>query len=304
MKKVFLSILVLIFFQGMSFAENIPVQQGTVSLSDNNNIVVYQQKDKKFGAKNKDGKILIPAEYNKLIRLGTTSWIIQKGARFGIIDNNNKIILEPKYRHAERFLGKYVKLGNETNYGLYDENGKAVIEPKYSLIDIIDIDKFIVCKNYKYGVMSVNGVSLIPCEFEDIYMPQKNVFVIKYDGEWFKMEQIGSIPNVMQLTSKTNNDGKFKITDVFVNTGIATSYSLLTITDYSLKVVSSISPSYESTIDELMFSQGAETVSIFMKLTWLPQFPYTYAKKYYENVRTPNNGPLSDFRSKLLKKWR
>ena len=53
------------------------------------------------------------------------------------------------------------------------------------------------------------------------------------------------------------------------------------------------------TIDDLMLSQGAETVNIFIKMAWLPKFPYTYIKKYINNLRSPNNGPLSEKRNQL-----
>ena len=78
-----------------------------------------------------------------------------------------------------------------------------------------------------------------------------------------------------------------------------TGYSVLTFSDYLIKIFSSISPAHEDTIDELMLSQGAETVSIFVKLSWLPKYPITYVKKYYQNVRNPNNGPLSNVRREL-----
>ena len=51
-----------------------------------------------------------------------------------------------------------------------------------------------------------------------------------------------------------------------------------------------------------MLSQGAETVSIFIKLSWLPKYPFTYAKKYFSNLRNPNNGPLVDVRNELKQK--
>ena len=51
-----------------------------------------------------------------------------------------------------------------------------------------------------------------------------------------------------------------------------------------------------------MLSQGAETVNIFIKFTWLPMYPVTFAKKYYHNLRTPNNGPLNDVRNELKQK--
>ena len=45
----------------------------------------------------------------------------------------------------------------------------------------------------------------------------------------------------------------------------------------------------------------ADTVSIFMKLGWLPKYPVTFVQKYYHNLRNPLNGPLSDVREDLKK---
>ena len=99
---------------------------------------------------------------------------------------------------------------------------------------------------------------------------------------------------------KTNSN--FKVTEFIKDPVTASGYSALTFTDYFLKIFSSISPSHEETIDELMLSQGAETVNIFIKFTWLPMYPVTFAKKYYHNLRTPNNGPLNDVRNELKQK--
>ena len=87
--------------------------------------------------------------------------------------------------------------------------------------------------------------------------------------------------------------------DLVVNTGIMSGYSVVTAADYTLKLLSSISPAYEDTIDELMFSQGMEGLSVFVKLGWIPRFPFTYLKNYYQNFRAPNNGPLSGIKSNL-----
>ena len=56
-----------------------------------------------------------------------------------------------------------------------------------------------------------------------------------------------------------------------------------------------------TTIDELMLSQGAEAVSIFMKVSWLPKFPFVYAKNYYKTFRNPNNGPLSGLKENIMR---
>ena len=137
-------------------------------------------------------------------------------------------------------------------------------------------------------------------KFDDIYMPKPNIMRIEYNGKWYEIEQVTAdtltLPADIQHIKENEN---FKITEVLANPLPATGYSVVTATDYFIKLFSSISPAYEQTIDELMLSQGADTITIFTKATWIPKFPFTYAKKYYINLRTPNNGPLSDVKKKL-----
>lgn len=262
-------------------------------------VEVFSEKNK-FGLKDTYGNLITEADYSKLIRLGQTSWITQKKNRFGLIDCDGNIIIKPKYRHAERILGKFVKLGNDNDFGIYDEHGEVVVEPIYSKIDLLFGGMFLTYKNYKYGVVDFQGKELLKNKFDDIYMPQPNIMRIEYNGHWYEIEQVKAetltLPSDISDAAENEN---IQITELITNPLPATGYSVVSATDYILKLFSSISPAYEQTIDDLMLSQGADTVTIFTKATWIPKFPFTYAKKYYINVRTPNNGPLSDVKKKL-----
>ena len=272
-------------------------QTGAVSYFD---VQTYSE-DGLFGLKDKNNSIIVKPEYKKLIPLGDNSWIAQKKNRFGIIDSSGKYLVKPKYRHAERVFGKYAKLGNERDYGLYDETGSAIIQPEYSSIDPLFGKMFLVCKNYKYGIVDYEGNKLLNNDFDDIYMPDPHKLRLKYEGEWYEIERMTSSDIVLPegVQKVKINDKDFKVTHLVENTGVLSGYSVLTLADYSLKLLSSISPAYEETIDELMLSQGAETVSIFMKLGWIPKFPVVYVKKYFDNLKDPNSGPLSEVRSDL-----
>lgn len=301
MKKIFALIgLFGLFFLTANCAVSASSEQNTPAVLKNADVVVFSEKGK-FGTKDKKGNVLIKPDYKKLIRVGDTSWIVQKGSRFGLMDNNGNYLVKPKYRHVERILGKYVKLGNDNDFGLYDETGKPVITGEYSSIEPLFGNMFLTCKNFKYGIVDFEGRKLMGNDFDDIYMPNPHTLRIKHEGEWYQIEKWDS--NDIKLpegaAKVTINDKDFKMTHLVTNTGVVSGYSALTMTDYMLKIFSSISPAYEQTIDDLMFSQGAEGVSIFIKLGWLPRFPFTYAKKYYETFRNPNNGPLSEIRNDL-----
>lgn len=253
--------------------------------------------DNLWGLKDEDGNIIVPAEYKKMIMVGKSGWIIQKRTKFGLIDSKGNILLEPKYRHVDRVLGRFVKIGNDNDFGIYDEHGKEIIPPIYNSIDLLYGRMFLTYKNFRYGVSDFKGKVLIPNICDDIYMPSKDLMKVKYLGSWYEIEDVSAeklaMPEAITEFKKVSNS---KVTDIVSDTGAISSYSLLTFSDYFIKVFSSVSPAHEETIDDLILSHGVDTIDILKKFSWVPKYPVTFAKKYYVHVRNPFNGPLSDIR--------
>ncbi len=266
------------------------------------NLTVFSENNKYYGLKNDKNEVIVKPEYKKLIRLGQSAWIIQKRNKFGLIDCEGNYLIAPKYLHVERLFNKWVKLGNEKDYGLYDETGKAIIPPIYNSIEPLFGGRFLTYKNYKYGIYNNKGEMVLDNEYDYIYMPNPKTMRIRYQNKWYEIEKISNEEAIKlpEDAVKVSLDGDtFKVTNIFINTGVGAGYSVVTATDYLLKIFSTISPAYEQTIDDLMLSQGAETVSIFIKLSWIPKFPFVYAKKYFNNLIAPNNSPLSGVRNEI-----
>lgn len=302
MKKLVLTLfLVLLFSSQNTFAQTQEPLKAQLTMQD---VVVFSNnKNTLFGLKDKSGNIVVDAQYKKLIRLGTSSWIINKKNKYGIMDSSGNILVEPKFRHVDRMMLKYVKLGNENDYGVYDEKGEIILPNEYMTINMLFGGMFLIKKSYKYGVADRNGNIILKPIFDEIYMPKPNIMRIEYNGQWYEIEQIaGGEIELPEDVKNIKENKNFKVTEFVKDPLTASGYSAVTFTDYFLKIFSSISPSHEETIDELMLSQGADTVNIFIKCTWLPKYPFTFAKKYYHNIRTPNNGPLSNVKSDLKKK--
>ena len=266
-------------------------------------VKVFESKNHNYyGLKNNKDEIIVDANYRKLIRLGEDSWIFQKkNYKFGLMDNDGNILIEPKYTHVERLFDKWVKLGNDKDYGIYNTKGEVIIPPKFNAIEPLFGGKFLTYKNYKYGIYSNSGKELLPNEYDFIYMPNFKTLRIKQKNNWYEIEQISKEEaiNLPDSTVKEIDGQTFKITQMVKNTGFGAGYGIVTATDYTLKVFSSVSEAYEETIDELMLSKGVETINILMKFSWIPKFPAVFAKKYYENIFEPDNSPLSEVRNEL-----
>ncbi len=268
-----------------------------------NTLTVFSENNKFFGIKNGNGEIIVKPIYKKIIRLGQNAWLIQKkNNKFGLMDCEGKILVEPKYSHAERILDTWVKLGNESDYGIYDQYGTPIVPPKFHGIEPLFGKKFLTVKNFKYGIYNAEGKMLMDNKCQYIYMPSPTTMRIKYNNAWFEIEKISEEEAIALPDDavKRINDEAFRITELLANTGVGAGYSVVTTADYTLKVLSSLSVAYEETIDELLLSQGIETVSILMKATWIPKFPFVFVKKYCNNLVQPDGGPLADVRENLL----
>ncbi|MBQ8634824.1 WG repeat-containing protein [bacterium] len=290
MRKLFLLILLVFFVNFQAYALGELTQ-------------TYSEKNK-FGLIKNNEKITKPI-YTKLIRLGDSSWLFLKKNRYGIISNTGEILVEPKFTQAYRFSGgRFAKLGKGNKYTLFNEFGNALTTNEYSSIDILYGKMFLVQKNYKYGLINYEGDIILAPVADDIFMPKPNILKVQYDNVWYEIQQTnkGEIELPSDIIDIKEASKTFEITKIVHKPVTSTSYGIVSTSDYFIKLFSSISPSYEETIDELILSHGADTATILMKSSWLVKFPFVYAKNYVNNIKTPNNGPLSDIKTNLKNK--
>ena len=280
MKKIFVLILILFVTQACAISAE-----------------VFSEKNR-FGLKDDNGNVIIEPSYQKMIKLGDSSYIIRKRLKYGIISNTGEILVEPKYTHVDRFFDRYVKLGNTHRYGVFNDKGEALLKPEYTSIELLSDTMLLTLKDFKYGITDLEGAVILKNVFDDIYMPDDKTLRLQYKGKWFEIQQLSRTSLELPTDLKTLQDNpEYQLKKYDIGTTVG--YSALTFTDYLIKMFSSVSPSHEETIDELLLSHGADTVSILLKMSWIPKYPFTFIRKYYTNLRTPNNGTLSNYKDKL-----
>ena len=189
MKKFFVFIFLCLILGSNAYAVETNTQALAKTLTMND-LTVFSNEKNLFGLKDKSDNIIVEPQYKKLIRLGNSSWIIQKKNKYGLIDNYGNYLVEPKYKHAERILGKYLKIGNENDFALYNDKGETILPPEYSAINILFGGMFLTKQNHKYGLADKDGRILLSNVFDDIYMPKPNIMRIQYNGQWYEIEQI------------------------------------------------------------------------------------------------------------------
>ena len=281
MKKIFFLITLMFFSINISFGE----------------VKVFSQKNK-FGLE-ENGETIIEPIFSKLIHLGDDSYLFCYKKKYGVISKYGDILVEPKYTNAQRFFSKYARLGSLGSYGLFDDTGDMIIEKKYTSINILFGRMFLVEKNYKYGLISFDGDIILAPVADDIYMPNPHTLKILYEGVWYTIEQKDQEEITLPDDILGLDSSKFNIISIVEQPITSTSYGLVSASDYLIKFVSSISPAYEQTIDELVLDHGADTASILLAPSWLVKFPVLYTKNYFLAIKAPDNGPLSGVKTKL-----
>ena len=266
--------------------------------------VFSSSNNKYYGLKDKSGNIIVDSKYKKLIRLGENAWIIQKkNNKFGLMDCSGIFLVEPKYSKVERIYDKFAKFGTSTAFGVFDEFGNTILPTEFSVIEPMFGQRFLTCKNHKYGIYSITGEEILSNDYEFIYMPNFKTIRIRNNGSWYEFDRKELNSESMQAANDyilSGYDDEINIPQIFKNTGVGAGYGVVTATDYTLKIFSSVSVAYEETIDELLFSRGVDTVPDIINFSWVVKFPFVFAKRYYSAIFEPDAGPLSGIRNELI----
>lgn len=171
----------LINFEGKAITKPIYEEISSVKYKEGE---ILAKKDGKYGVINNKGKVLIPFEYDEIEGdryqnngYKETGYIVKaktsNGHKFGYINSEWKKMLEPEYNEVTRILD----IKSEDVYIIAAKNGRyGLIKNKEEKVDFLyksimynnDINLLSVEKNDKYGVLSLEGKTVVPVEYNQI----------------------------------------------------------------------------------------------------------------------------------------
>lgn len=144
------------------------------------------KKDGKYGVINIKGTTLVKTQYdgiesdryyNEENEYKKAGYIVSKttdeGYRYGYVNLNGKQTIENKYNDLYRITeinseDIYIICSENGKYGLL-KNGKQIIDNEYqSLLYNESINAIIALKGKKYGVLSMEGKTIVPFEYKQI----------------------------------------------------------------------------------------------------------------------------------------
>ena len=171
--------------------------------------VVYVDQSDKVGIFDKDGKIMIPFEYEAIYSTWYNNhltkefpsdkdiFIVEKNGKIGTIDDKNNVIIPIIYDGLSGWVeygpeAHFVK--NNGKYGIISHKGEIIIPIEYDYVGLPQNGVISVRKNGKYGVMSWKNKEILPCIYEKLILDvpwfdfgeekQKPKIVVLQQNEW------------------------------------------------------------------------------------------------------------------------
>ncbi|MDX2172962.1 MAG: WG repeat-containing protein [Bacteroidota bacterium] len=149
----------------------IPLEYDGGGISDFKNKVIPVYKNGKWGFINFQNKVITDFIYDKVYKESNGVTSVVKDNKCGYVNAEGKQFVNTIYDNAFDFNSlnsAVVKLNNK--YGCIDKTGKIVVQIDYEKSPrALNSDLFVVHKNDKYGIIKKDGKMLFDYKYDEIY---------------------------------------------------------------------------------------------------------------------------------------
>lgn len=154
----------------------------------------FQDIHGKFGFKDAEGNIVIPAKYeNASERFTEGLGCVRINGKWGFIDKNNHFVIEALYDYACPFAEGLAQIQINGKCGYMDRNGKIVIpaiyEYSYSFSDGLSRTRI----NEKWGFIDKTGAVVIPARYNNAKDFSEGLAPVEIKGKWGFIDRAGNL---------------------------------------------------------------------------------------------------------------
>ena len=154
----------------------------------------------KFGYKNKDGQVIIPAKYDRVYGFIDGLCIVSLDKKYGFIDETGKEITPIKYEGTENFREERARVQLDKKWGFIDKTGKEIVSPVYQGADFFNEGLARVKLEDKWGFIDRSGKVIIPLTYQAAGNFNEGLARFITDNKYGYMDKTGKqvIPNIYQ----------------------------------------------------------------------------------------------------------
>jgi hypothetical protein len=128
-----------------------------------------------FGLYDKNGKEIIPVQYEDITQIGyesTNGYIIKRNGKYGICSANGKVLMEPQYSEMNCegdlcIVSRFIEQSEQTKMGLINHNSlKEIVPTTYEHIESLSYEgDYLIKSNNKFGLISKTGKVILPANY-------------------------------------------------------------------------------------------------------------------------------------------
>ncbi len=135
----------------------------------------------KYGIANKYGKLVLALEWDDVAFLDSEMYKVTRNGRFGAVSANGQTVLQPQYGYVAYLRGALSVCRNSSSAcGIINSKGNIVLPLNYSgIIENLSNGYFTVNCNGKYGVIDIDGKTILDCKYTKIEKADDNVIYFK-----------------------------------------------------------------------------------------------------------------------------
>ncbi|MBL1407595.1 WG repeat-containing protein [Sphingobacterium faecale] len=164
-----------------------------ISAFTEDNVSVVIDDKEKYGAIDKDGKLLVPCKYDYLsYDEGTQQYLFGQGEKYGLLHKDGKIYVPAKYDMISFFNQGYATITLNDKSGLIDQNQKIVVPVQYDVIFEYNKHNFTTIEDEKYVLNSIAQKKKVVGGFDFLSLSLDcNVILAQKDGKYGYIDENG-----------------------------------------------------------------------------------------------------------------
>lgn len=169
----------------------------------------------KYGAANKDGKIVVPILYDSLSDFYQGIAVARRDNMYFLINLHGEIVWTFQNNYSEvkqLYNGLYgVKRGDK--WGCVDSEGNICFDYDFDSVDKGGKDCFVIEKNGMFGMINKDGNEIVSCTYRRAHIHPKDCIAMfqRMDGYWdlYHINNHEMIPGHYKEIQRISDDGKF-----------------------------------------------------------------------------------------------
>lgn len=139
----------------------------------------------KKGLLDATGKEIIPVEVQKIVVEGDDFFLFQKDKLWGARNRNSTLLLNAEFNNLQRLNDNFIKLIKKSKVSLFSISaGKIITEDHFDDFYAFNATQILVKKERKMGLIDEFGVAILPIEYNEILPFGKNLFRVNYRYKW------------------------------------------------------------------------------------------------------------------------